>query len=107
MLPLTVPAKDIYITLGSPWVPADIIDDFIIHLFGDPCEHLYGCYDADQIRETWKTIHDEITGTWELVRELSGSEYRPVSNHEWIRKRKISIENSKLLLDISQKLRYN
>ena len=66
VLPPAVPAKDIYITLGSPWVPADIIDDFIIHLFGDPCEHLYGYYDADQIRETWKTIHDEITGTWEI-----------------------------------------
>ena len=66
VLPPAVPTKDIYITLGSPWVPADIIDDFIIHLFGDPCEHLYGYYDADQIRETWKTIHDEITGTWEI-----------------------------------------
>ena len=24
--------KDIYCTLGSPWVPADVIDDFILHL---------------------------------------------------------------------------
>ena len=23
--------KDIYCTLGSPWVPADVIDDFIEH----------------------------------------------------------------------------
>ena len=29
VLPPTVATKDIYITLGSPWVPTDIIDDFI------------------------------------------------------------------------------
>lgn len=29
VLPPTVAAEDIYITLGSPWVPADIIDDFM------------------------------------------------------------------------------
>ncbi|MBR1797558.1 MAG: hypothetical protein IJ757_06085 [Clostridiales bacterium] len=33
VLPPIVRANDIYITLGSPWVPADIIDDFILHLF--------------------------------------------------------------------------
>ena len=32
VLPKTVATKDIYITLGSPWVPADIIDDFISHI---------------------------------------------------------------------------
>ena len=36
VLPPTVASKDIYVTLGSPWVPADVIDDFIIHLFGRP-----------------------------------------------------------------------
>ena len=30
VLPPTVATEDIYITLGSPWVPADIIDEFII-----------------------------------------------------------------------------
>ena len=39
VLPPTVATKDIYITLGSPWVPADIIDDFIIYLFGDSLKH--------------------------------------------------------------------
>ena len=66
VLPPTVAAKDIYITLGSPWVPADIIDDFIMHLFGDPLQHAYYCYDKDALVESWKTIHDEITGTWEI-----------------------------------------
>lgn len=56
VLPPTVAAKDIYITLGSPWVPPDIIDDFIVHLFGLPY-----VYDEDL-----KTIHDDLTGTWEI-----------------------------------------
>ena len=60
VLPPTVAAKDIYITLGSPWVPADVIDGFIEHLFGEP---LYPYY---RYSEDLKTIHDEITGTWEI-----------------------------------------
>ena len=65
VLPPTVATKDIYITLGSPWVPADIIDDFMIHLFGDPLKNCNYC-DREQIIEAYKTIHDEITGTWEI-----------------------------------------
>lgn len=60
VLPPAVATKDIYITLGSPWVPADVIDDFIIHLFGDPPYPYY------RYPEDLKTIHDEITGTWEI-----------------------------------------
>ena len=66
VLPPTVATKDIYITLGSPWVPADIIDDFILHLFGDPFKHYDYYYNKDEIIESWKTMHDEITGTWEI-----------------------------------------
>ncbi len=65
VLPPTVATKDIYITLGSPWVPADIIDDFMLYLFGDPLKH-YIYYDKDKIIESYKTVHDEITGTWEI-----------------------------------------
>lgn len=67
VIPLTVATNDIYITLGSPWVPADIIDDFILHLFGDPFKHCrYNQGVIDRMMESWKTIHDEITGTWEI-----------------------------------------
>ena len=66
VLPPAVASKDIYITLGSPWVPADIIDDFIIHLFGDPLEKYSYSGDRDEITERYRTIHDEITGTWEI-----------------------------------------
>lgn len=62
VLPPTVATKDIYVTLGSPWLPTDIIDDFIIHLLGDPIQNPYQNY----LREYYKTAHDEITGTWEI-----------------------------------------
>lgn len=64
VLPPTVAAEDIYITLGSPWVPADVIDDFMAHLFGDPLRYYY--YNKDAMREAYKTKHDEITGSWEI-----------------------------------------
>ena len=62
VLPPTVATKDIYVTLGSPWVPADIIDDFIEYLLGDWCRHWYSINDE----EDFHTKHDELTGTWEI-----------------------------------------
>ncbi len=53
IIPPTVTSKDIYITLGSPWVPVEIIDEFISHLL-DTSYPFRG------------TTHDEITGTWEI-----------------------------------------
>lgn len=59
VLPPTVAAKDIYITLGSPWVPAHIIDDFVRFLFASS-------YNSKHIGKfpSFKTVHDELTGTW-------------------------------------------
>ena len=54
ILPDTVATKDIYITLGSPWVPIDIIDDFITHILNLKNNSYRG------------TKHDELTGTWEI-----------------------------------------
>lgn len=62
VLPPTVATKDIYITLGSPWVPADIIDDFIEHLLGDWRRYWYRIDNE----EVFHTKHDELTGTWEI-----------------------------------------
>lgn len=39
VMPKRISAEDIHITLGSPWVPSDVIDDFITHLFGKPEEN--------------------------------------------------------------------
>ena len=69
VLPPAVSAEDIYVTLGSPWVPASIIDDFILHLFGSPFRHngrFFSAVDEDSLMDSWKTVHDEITGSWEI-----------------------------------------
>lgn len=63
LLPETVRAKDIYVTLGSPWVPADVIDEFITHILNLKKNPYYG------------TIHDEYTGTWEIPQK-SNHRYR-------------------------------
>ena len=54
VLPPSVASEDIYITLGSPWVPEDIINDFVTHILDTPQCPYTG------------TVHDELTGTWEL-----------------------------------------
>lgn len=54
-LPEPIPTDDIYITLGSPWVPTDIIDDFANHIIG-----------LDDHPVIANTTHDPITGSWEL-----------------------------------------
>lgn len=52
---------DIYVTLGSPWVPTDIIDDFIIHLLDDIPDNVEQYYGPE-----YAVRHDEITGVWEI-----------------------------------------
>ena len=52
--------SDIYINLGSPLVPADIIDDFIMDLFGNPFP-----WDPKAL-DNLKTVHDEVTGSWSI-----------------------------------------
>ncbi|MBR3278615.1 MAG: DEAD/DEAH box helicase family protein [Lachnospiraceae bacterium] len=64
VLPPAVASKDIYITLGSPWVPAEVIDEFIEHLFGE--SRYFGNMNAERKRNLLGTCHDEITGTWEI-----------------------------------------
>lgn len=67
VLPPAVPAEDIYVTLGSPWVPTDVIDDFILSLFGEPAVCLWeGEFNREKTMESYQTRHDEITGTWEI-----------------------------------------
>lgn len=70
VLPPVVKAQDIYVTLGSPWLPADIIDDFIMYLFGNPYKYMEHSYyyhqHKDELFNYLKTVHDEITGSWEI-----------------------------------------
>ena len=57
ILPKAVTSQDIFITIGSPWVPTYVIDDFIDYLFGKT-------YASN--RKEFKVRHDEITGTWDI-----------------------------------------
>ena len=59
IIPPSLTAKDIYVTLGSPWLPTDIVDDFITHLFGPIRQH-----SAKQ--EDLAVRHDTLTGAWEI-----------------------------------------
>lgn len=54
--PKVVCPSDIYVTLGTPWIPTDIIDSFIEHILGET---------HDPNRKLAITKHDTLTGTWE------------------------------------------
>lgn len=53
----TVAAENIYITLGSPWVPSEIIDEFIADTFGDMFGYKRG-------GSYYRIEHDPLTGIW-------------------------------------------
>lgn len=81
VMPPAVASNDIYVTLGSPWVPTDIIDEFMEHLFGDPMLYIY-CRESEKraIRERYQTKHDELTGTWEIPNKTRYNHSVAVSN---------------------------
>lgn len=64
LLPPEMKAEDIYVTLGSPWLPEEIIDDFINHLIQPHSHHRYS-----------GTKHDLETGSWELPNKYRLSKY--------------------------------
>ena len=65
VMPRELTAKDIYITLGSPWVPSDVIDGFIEHLYKKRATAIQFYNPADQ-KEYFAVKHDELTGSWEI-----------------------------------------
>ena len=53
ILPPELTYDEIYVTLGSPWIPVDVISEFVSHL----------------MNKTWRTYrvkHDLETGSWEF-----------------------------------------
>ena len=56
LIPESLRTKDIYVTLGSPWIPPDIIDEFIYYLVGEPVAR----------HESITTKYDEHSGLWEI-----------------------------------------
>ena len=76
--PKVVGPDEIYVTLGSPWIPTDVIDDFIVHLLGES--------DSDR-RMLYMTKHDSISGTWETVNGGRYATYEPAYVKTWGTKR--------------------
>ncbi len=66
LLPDGFSTEDIYVTLGSPWLPSDVVDDFIDHLMGF----------RSRLRGQ-RVRHDEHTGIWEIPekRRFYGTKY--------------------------------
>ncbi len=69
VMPKRLATDDIYVTLGSPWLPTSVIDDFITYLLGNisfkyPSGAL-NCY------------HDEGRGIWEIpvLSRYDGTQY--------------------------------
>lgn len=56
LIPPALRTKDIYVTLGSPWIPPDIIDEFIYYLIGEPVAK----------HDSITTKYDEHSGLWEI-----------------------------------------
>lgn len=54
---------EIYITLGSPWVPTDVIDDFILHMIGIEHDEKAAAPFSDK---KYAVRHDDVTGLWEI-----------------------------------------
>lgn len=69
IFPKKLEYAEIYVTLGSPWLPTDVIDDFILELLGN-----YSQFHGSQ----YKVKHDTITGRWEIpVKSRYGSYHIP------------------------------
>ncbi|MBR1864547.1 MAG: DEAD/DEAH box helicase family protein [Ruminococcus sp.] len=60
VMPEPVRAEDIYVTLGSPWVPEDIIDTFIESLLGQLFRR------GETMPDRYRVRHDPITGSWSI-----------------------------------------
>lgn len=74
VLPAPLQYTDIYVTLGSPWVPAEMITDFIEYIIGNNPRivHYYDSTSGERkVRIRDCVIHDEITGYWKVEKSIS------------------------------------
>ncbi len=74
-----IETEDIYITLGSPWVPWDIIDEFILHLIGlEPTDGVYPESAKPYLTADYQVRHDDVTGLWQIPKK---NRFRKSSEH--------------------------
>ncbi len=86
-----IPIEDIYVTLGSPWVPSDIIDDFILHLVN--LDRLpngnYPNAAAPFLSKQYAVVHEDTTGLWEIPEKTRFNranfhgKYEELNHHTW------------------------
>jgi hypothetical protein len=67
IMPKGVTRGDIYITLGTPWIPIDVVNDFMKHIFGRYPE--FGDHAKSIIG------HDSVTGMWEIREKARRRKY--------------------------------
>ena len=91
LLEKDISIDDIYITLGSPWVPTDIIDDFIFHLIGlerDANGHFPNSAHPFLGKE-FAVNHDDVTGLWDIPQKgrfrksRHHGKYEEANYHTW------------------------
>ena len=56
---------DIVVTLGTPWLPPEIIDEFISYLLEIPIKKLFASEWWYSSSDYNYTCHDAVTGTWQ------------------------------------------
>ena len=68
-MPPSIATEDIYAPIGAPWMPTDVIDDFIDHLLGPIIPNLS--------LSAYRTRHSEELGIWEIPGKsrYSGTRY--------------------------------
>ena len=68
LMPKGVDTKDIYVTLGSPWVPTKVIEAFMVYIL--------------KMNSTGRGLvtHDEITGTWDIHHRNTYAGWYPVAS---------------------------
>lgn len=70
LLPVRLTAHEIYFTLGSPWIPADIVNDFVVQLLGLGFRLKDGVV-HDQHLNKWKVRYGEKFTTGYSTRRIS------------------------------------
>lgn len=58
--------EDIYITLGSPWVPIEVIEEFVKHAF---LKNYNNSYNLSSITKNM-IKHDEMSSIWEIDKKI-------------------------------------
>lgn len=80
LLPEKLSSKDIYVTLGSPWVPVDVIKEFCAYL-------------SDTDIKYWQINHDTCTASWEVKYEKNSHRLHFYESYIPLKEQLFNLEN--------------